>query len=427
MEPTGPAWLPIAVFFTARGHVVHRVSLGQGGGPAPVPVPAHQDQRHRRRHAGPAAAVRPGRPAAAASCPASSARRWTGGCGPPTGSPRPAPSTSVRIKDLVRQLLPMTPLTGELGVADLAVLERCADPNALVKLGVEAAHGADRQGVQGPPGRRTGRRVDRRRRGVARRSTPATRPSRSPTWPPRSPPRSACCAPSRPSSPPTPPNARPATAGSTPPGWPARLPGVADIGGPALVAAMGDPARFAPRQAVPVLHRARPQGLRDRRHRPQGPTHVQGRVVAAAHHPGPRRRQRPQARPPTRPHLLPADGRARQGPPRRPLRRRRQPRRTVLGRDDTGSMPYVICDTDGRPVTPDEAKAIIAEHWTVPADVRARRRSKKVGKAPQQVLAGTGEATRSRRRQTRRPSPPRIVHGHQRPRQPTNRLTTDPP
>ena len=45
-------------------------------------------------------------------------------------------------------------------------------------------------------------------------------------------------------------------------------------------------------------------------------------------------------------------------------------------------MPYVICDTDGRPVTPAEAKAIIAEHWTVPADVRARRRSKKVGKAP---------------------------------------------
>jgi hypothetical protein len=49
-------------------------------------------------------------------------------------------------------------------------------------------------------------------------------------------------------------------------------------------------------------------------------------------------------------------------------------------------MPYVICNTDGRPVDPDEAKAIIAQHWTVPADVRARRRSKKMGKAPQQVL-----------------------------------------
>ena len=26
VEPTGPAWLPIAVFFARRGHVVHRVS-----------------------------------------------------------------------------------------------------------------------------------------------------------------------------------------------------------------------------------------------------------------------------------------------------------------------------------------------------------------------------------------------------------------
>jgi hypothetical protein len=53
----------------------------------------------------------------------------------------------------------------------------------------------------------------------------------------------------------------------------------------------------------------------------------------------------------------------------------------------TRGAPYVICDIDGRPVDPGEAKKIIAEHWTVPAEVRARRRSKKtVGKAPQQVL-----------------------------------------
>jgi hypothetical protein len=38
----------------------------------------------------------------------------------------------VRIKDLVRQLFPMTPFTGDLGVADLAVLERYADPNRLL-------------------------------------------------------------------------------------------------------------------------------------------------------------------------------------------------------------------------------------------------------------------------------------------------------
>ncbi len=51
----------------------------------------------------------------------------------------------------------------------------------------------------------------------------------------------------------------------------------------------------------------------------------------------------------------------------------------------TRDTPYIICDTDGRPVKHDEAKTIIAEHWTVPPEVRARRRNKKVGKAPQQV------------------------------------------
>lgn len=53
--------------------------------------------------------------------------------------------------------------------------------------------------------------------------------------------------------------------------------------------------------------------------------------------------------------------------------------------------PYVICDTDGRPVTATQAKAIIAEHWTVPPEIRARRRSKKAGKAPQKVFEGQYE------------------------------------
>ncbi|MEV4544711.1 hypothetical protein [Micromonospora echinaurantiaca] len=42
-------------------------------------------------------------------------------------------------------------------------------------------------------------------------------------------------------------------------------------------------------------------------------------------------------------------------------------------------MPYVICDTDGTPVTPEQAKHIIAERWTVTEDVRRRRRSKEQG------------------------------------------------
>ena len=48
---------------------------------------------------------------------------------------RTASEHKVRIKDLVRQLMPMTPLTGDLGKADLAVLERFADPRLLLAAG----------------------------------------------------------------------------------------------------------------------------------------------------------------------------------------------------------------------------------------------------------------------------------------------------
>ncbi len=40
-----------------------------------------------------------------------------------------------RIRDLVRTLMPMSPLTADIGRADLAVLERYADPNALLRAG----------------------------------------------------------------------------------------------------------------------------------------------------------------------------------------------------------------------------------------------------------------------------------------------------
>jgi hypothetical protein len=40
-----------------------------------------------------------------------------------------------RIKDLARQLLPLSPLAGDLGAADLAVLHRYADPRALARAG----------------------------------------------------------------------------------------------------------------------------------------------------------------------------------------------------------------------------------------------------------------------------------------------------
>ena len=58
---------------------------------------------------------------------------------------------------------------------------------------------------------------------------------------------------------------------------------------------------------------------------------------------------------------------------------------TVLDR----GRPYVICDNNANPVTPEQARQIIAEKWTVPEDVRKRRRSRTTaGKAPQAATTG---------------------------------------
>ena len=79
-------------------------------------------------------------------------------------------------------------------------------------------------------------------------------------------------------------------------------------------------------------------------------------------------------------------------------------------------MPYVICDVTGEPVTPDQAKHIIAENYTVPDDVRSRSRSSKSARRtpPPERARPLSKAThggmtkshdiRRKRGQTRRPS-----------------------
>ncbi|HEX5143260.1 MAG TPA: transposase [Mycobacterium sp.] len=134
VEPTGPAWLPVAVFFSARGHRVFRVSSAK----------AADLRRFLSRHAksngidadtlarlplidpgGLAPLELPGPQAAALDRRVRATDRLT----------RLAAQHKTRIKDLVRQLMPCSPLTGDLGVADLAVLERWVDPRALLKAG----------------------------------------------------------------------------------------------------------------------------------------------------------------------------------------------------------------------------------------------------------------------------------------------------
>ncbi len=149
VEPTGPAWLPVAVFFDRRGHIVHRVSSAKASdlrkflsrhaksnsidaatlarlplvdpvGLRPLELPSHDRAELDRR-------VR-------------ATDRLT----------RAATEHKVRVKDLVRQLLPMTPLRSDLGKADVAILELTgADPHQLLALGqdrlttliVDASHG----------------------------------------------------------------------------------------------------------------------------------------------------------------------------------------------------------------------------------------------------------------------------------------------
>ncbi len=111
IEPTGPAWLPIAVFFTRRGHTVYRVSSAK----------AADLRRFLSRHAksngidaetlARLPLVDPGglRPLRLPEGDAASLDRQVRATDRLT---RPAAEHKRRLKDLVRQLLPMTPLPG---------------------------------------------------------------------------------------------------------------------------------------------------------------------------------------------------------------------------------------------------------------------------------------------------------------------------
>jgi len=385
MEPTGPAWLPIAVFFTGRGHVVYRVSSAK----------AHDLRRFLSRHtktngidadtlarlplfdpAGLQPLVLPDAERARLDRRVRATDRLT----------RAGAEHKVRIKDLVRQVLPMTPLTSDLGVADLVVLERYADPNALVKLGVKRLTTLIAKASHNHQG------VDRARQWIAAAEAslelygdhPAVsftdiaaeiatevRLLRTVQV------ELAAHATER----------EHAYQHVDPDGLARSLPGVADIGGPALTAAIGDPTRFPTgkqfRSYTGLVPKASETGDTDRKGQPMskaGASLLRTTLIRAA---DTARKQDPQ------------------------LARIYYTQMVERGKDHLGAVcvvaanlaerfwavmnrgtPYIICDTDGRPVEPDQAKAIIAEHWTVPPEVRARRRSKKAGKAPQNVLTG---------------------------------------
>lgn len=385
VEPTGPAWLPIAVFFMSRGHVVFRVSSAKASDLRKF------FSRHTKTNGIDAdtlarlAIIDPAglQPLRLPGVEHAALDRRVRACDRLT---RQAAEHKVRIKDLVRQLLPMTPLTGDLGAADLAVLERWADPNALIKAGLKRVttvivkasnnHQGTERAEQWLDAARASIELYGDHPAVAFSDLAAEVATEVRLL------RAVQAELARHAS-----ERENAYRWADPTGLARSLPGLAEVGGPALVAVMGDPARFAKgkqfRAFTGLTPKASETGDTDRKGQAMskaGSSLLRTTLIRAADH---ARKQDPQ------------------------LARLYYVQMVERGKDHLGAlcvvaanlaerawavmnrgMPYVICDTDGRPVDPAEAKAIIAQHWTVPAEVRARRRSKKTGKAPQTVRTG---------------------------------------
>ena len=384
--PTGPAWLPIAVFFARRGHDVYRVSSAK----------AADLRRFLRRHAksngidaetlarmpladpgGLQKLELPGADAAALDRRVRACDRLTS-----AGSEH-----KVRTGDLVRQLMPMTPLTGDLGQADLAVLEHYADPRALLAAGpaelirlIISASG-HQQGKERalqwraaaaaavelygdhpavPSGELAAEVVTEVRLLRAIQAELAVHAA-----------------------------AREEHYRRADPGQLARsLPGFAEIGAPVLVAVMGRPGRFRDgtrfKSYAGLAPRASETGETDRKGTPMskaGPSLLRSTLFRAADM---ARRQDPQL---ARIYYQQMTERGATHIKACCVVAGHLAERawTVLNR----GTPYVICDNHGDPVTPADAKRIIAERWTVPEEVRKRRRSRKMaGKAPQAATTG---------------------------------------
>jgi hypothetical protein len=316
-----------------------------------------------------------------------------------------------RIKDLVRQLMPATPLTGELTKTDLAVLGRWPDPRALLAAGrgrllaliTKTSHGqqgadraeqwraaaltavelyADHPAVAWSDlAAEVGTEV--RVLAAVRAELTTHAAARVEAYRFTDPARLA-----------------------------ASLPGLAEVGAPAVTAIVGRAGRFRTagqfRSFTGLAPRASETGETDRKGQPMskaGNRLLRTTLIRAADH---ARRQDPQLAKIYYVQMVErgADHLKACCVVAAHLAERLH---TVLVR----AMPYVVCDTDGTPVDPATAKQLITERWTVPPEVRARRRSRttgpnpRAGKAPQHVL--TGHGTSDPRRADRRGDLPRVA------------------
>lgn len=394
IEPTGPAWLPIAVFFTGRGHRVFRVSSAK----------AADLRRFLSRHAksngidadtlarlpllAPASLHPLELPAFEA---AAALDRRVRACDRLT---QQGALHQRRIKDLVRQLLPVTPLSGDLTKTDLAVLGRWPDPRALLAAGHARLTTLIAKTSHGQQG---GARAEQWRAAAAAAvALYAQHPAMA--WADLAAEVAtevrllaavraelATHAAAR----------AEAYRFTDPAKLAASLPGLAEVGAPTVTAITGRAGRFRTgrqfRSFTGLAPRASETGETDRKGQPMskaGNRLLRTTLIRAADN---ARRQDPQLAKIYHTQMVErgADHLKACCVVAAHLAERLH---AVLARQ----MPYVICDTDNTPLDRATAKKIIAEQWTVPAEVRARRRSRKTsrphpsraGKAPQQVHTG---------------------------------------
>jgi transposase len=403
MEPTGPAWLPIAVFFISRGHKVFRVPSAK----------AHDMRRYFSRHAksnsidadalARLAIIDPGglRLLDLNGADEAALDRRVRACDRLT---QEVALHKVRLKDLVRQLLPMTPLTGDVGAADLAVLERWADPHELVNAGkarltralASASHGLQKaeRADEWLTAARGSLELYGEHPGVAFADLAAEVATEV---------RLLKAVETELASHE---EAREERYRSVDPEELARsLPGIKAVGGPALVATMGRAQRFPSaahfRSFTGLAPKASETGNTDRKGQAMskaGNSLLRTTLVRAADW---ARKQDPQL---ARIYYVQMTERGKTHLAASCVVAAHLAERAwlVMRR----GTPYVLRDIDGTAVTPTEAKAIIAERYTVSEETRKRRRSNKGGKAPQKVLTEHSKSHTKGVDRTRRPSPP---------------------
>lgn len=421
MEATGPSWGPVAYFFARRGHQVYRVSSAKA---AALRKALSKNAKTNSIDAQTLAklplidpqGIYPWRPP---SREQSALDRRVRAC---TRLTKESSQAKLRLRALVRESLPMTPLGGVLSKTDLALLGRTgADPNQILELGrarltrliVKAS--AKHLGVEVAERWLAAAAESLELYGEGAEIAFAERAREIRTEVHLLEAYQAELAEHE--------RGRESAYQQVDPEQLARsLPGVAEAGGPTVLAGMGEVGRFRNVGRLVsftgLAPRASETGESDRKGQPMskaGPRLLRTALIRAA---DTARTQDPQL---ARIYYEQMTNRGANHLKALCVVATHLTRRlyAVMSR----RTPYQLQDTDGRAISPEEGKAIVAAHWTVTEEVRRRRRSRKTRKAPQQVMRPAFNANGGI---TRRPSPTPILAASATPHNPAREGTNVP-